>query len=158
MAEKKEKLLELKILVKSIKLNKNILNKININTLKNGSLPSLKNVITGNKASLNEILKNFKEFKNFSKDIISQIETDMKYDIYVKRQMSDIKAFELEQKIQIPNNINYDEIIGLSNESKDILLKFKPQTLRQASLLPGFTSSAAFLILSFLKRKFNKSA
>ena len=78
----------------------------------------------------------------------------MKYDIYVKRQMSDIKAFELEQKIQIPNNINYDEIIGLSNESKDILLKFKPQTLRQASLLPGFTSSAAFLILSFLKRKF----
>ena len=46
MAEKKEKLLELKILVKSIKLNKNILNKININTLKNGMLPSLKNVIT----------------------------------------------------------------------------------------------------------------
>ena len=72
--------------------------------------------------------------------------------------MSDINAFELEQKTEIPSDINYDEIAGLSNESKDILLKFKPQTLRQASLLPGFTSSAVFLVLSFLKRKPNKSA
>ena len=126
--------------------------------MKNGSLPSLKNIVTGNKASLGKVLENFKEFDCFSSNIITQVETDMKYDIYVKRQMSDIKAFELEQKTEIPDDINYDEIVGLSNESKDILFKFKPQTLRQASLLPGFTSSAVFLILSFLKRKLNKSA
>ena len=44
--------------------------------------------------------------------------------------MSDIKAFELEQKTEIPDDINYNEIVGLSNELK-IFFKFKPQTLRQ---------------------------
>ena len=156
--EKKKKLLKFKTILKNIKIDRDILNKIKIKPLKNGSLPSLKNIVTGNKASLGKVLENFKEFDCFSSNIITQVETDMKYDIYVKRQMSDIKAFELEQKTEIPDDINYDEIVGLSNESKDILFKFKPQTLRQASLLPGFTSSAVFLILSFLKRKLNKSA
>ena len=156
--EKKKKLLKFKTILKNIKIDRDILNKIKIKPLKNGSLPSLKNIVTGNKASLGKVLENFKEFDCFSSNIITQVETDMKYHIYVKRQMSDIKAFELEQKTEIPDDINYDEIVGLSNESKDILFKFKPQTLRQASLLPGFTSSAVFLILSFLKRKLNKSA
>ncbi len=156
--KKKESLNKIKMLLKEVKLNKNILKKANIKLLKNGNIPTINNLITGGKTSLNNILQYFKEFDVFSNEIISQIEIDMKYEVYVKRQLNDIRAFEIEQNTKIPQSIDFTEIAGLSNESKDILSKFRPQTLRQASLLPGFTTSAVFLLLSFLKRNHDKSA
>ena len=73
--------------------------------------------------------------------------------MYVKRQLSDIKQFELEQQTIIPKDLNFKKITGLSNESIDILKRHKPETIRQASLMPGFTSSAVFLLLYHLKNK-----
>ena len=132
--------------------------KLGINSLKNGNIPSIHNLITGNKVSLNKIIKNIRPKTNFSISCINQIEIDIKYDIYVKRQLSDIKQFELEQKTSIPEGINFKEIKGLSNESIDILNRHKPETIRQASLMPGFTSSAVFLLLYYIKNKKNKLA
>ena len=89
---------------------------------------------------------------------IKQVEIDIKYDVYIKRQLSDIKEFEIEQKTLIPLNLDFSKIKGLSNESIDILRSNKPETIRQASTLPGFTSSAVYLLLSYLKRNKNKIA
>lgn len=83
---------------------------------------------------------------------INQIEVDIKYDIYIKRQLSDIKQFELEQQTLIPKEINFKKIKGLSNESIEILNQHKPENIRQASLMPGFTSSAVFLLLYHIKK------
>ena len=58
----------------------------------------------------------------------------------------------------IPKELNYRQIKGLSNESIDILNQHKPETIRQASLLPGFTSSAVFLLLYHIKNKKTKLA
>ena len=128
------------------------------NSLKNGNIPSIHNLITGNKVSLDKIIKNLKTKKTFSMDCIKQVEVDIKYDIYVKRQLSDIKQLELEQQTLIPKEINFREIKGLSNESIDILNRYKPETIRQASLMPGFTSSAIFLLLYHIKNKKTKFA
>ena len=58
----------------------------------------------------------------------------------------------------LPKEINFNKIKGLSNESIDILNQHKPETIRQASLLPGFTSSAVFLLLYHIKNKKTKLA
>ncbi len=155
---KKKSLERLKEYIINLKLNKQQLKKLGINSLKNGNIPSIHNLITGNKVSLNKIIKNIRPKINFSISCINQIEIDIKYDIYVKRQLSDIKQFELEQKTSIPEGINFKEIKGLSNESIDILNRHKPETIRQASLMPGFTSSAVFLLLYYIKNKKNKLA
>ena len=131
---------------------------LGVNSLKNGNIPSIQNLITGNKVSLDKIIKNLKTKKTFSMDCIKQVEVDIKYDIYVKRQLSDIKQLELEQQTLIPKEINFREIKGLSNESIDILNRYKPETIRQASLMPGFTSSAIFLLLYHIKNKKTKFA
>ena len=94
-----------------------------------------------------------KQTEHHSINCIRQIEVDMKYDIYIKRQLNDIKQFESEQQTLIPKEINFKKIVGLSNESIDILNRHKPETIRQASLLPGFTSSAVFLLLYHIKNK-----
>ena len=148
---KKKSLSDLKKYVMNIKLNNEQLKKLGVNSLKNGNIPSINNLITGNKVSLEKIIKSLEPKIDYPTSCINQIEVDIKYDIYIKRQMSDIKQFELEQKTIIPKEINFKKIKGLSNESIDILNQHKPETLRQASLMPGFTSSAVFLLLYHIK-------
>ena len=155
---KKNSLKDLKEYVRNLKLNNMQLKTLGVNSLKNGNIPSIHNLITGNKVSLDKIIKNLKTKKTFSMDCIKQVEVDIKYDIYIKRQLSDIKQLELEQQTLIPKEINFREIKGLSNESIDILNRYKPETIRQASLMPGFTSSAIFLLLYHIKNKKTKFA
>ena len=155
---KKKSLKDLKKYTMNIKLDNKQLKKLGVNPLKNGNIPSIHNLITGNKVSLHKIIKNLKAKKSFSTNCINQVEVDIKYDIYIKRQLSDIKQFEQEQQTLIPKEINFNEIKGLSNESIDILNRYKPETIRQASLMPGFTSSAVFLLLYYIKNKKTKSA
>ena len=155
---KKKSLKDLKKYIMNLKLNSEQLKKIGIKALKNGNIPSVHNLITGNKVSLEKIITNFEPKNQFSIDCINQIEIDIKYDIYIKRQLNDIKQFESEQQTLIPKEINYRQIKGLSNESIDILNQHKPETIRQASLLPGFTSSAVFLLLYHIKNKKTKLA
>ena len=155
---KKKSLKDLKQYITNFKLNNEQLKKIGIKALKNGNIPSVRNLITGNKVSLEKIIRNFEPKNQFSIDCINQIEIDIKYDIYIKRQLNDIKQFESEQQTLIPKEINYRQIKGLSNESVDILNQHKPETIRQASLLPGFTSSAVFLLLYHIKNKKTKFA
>ncbi len=150
---KKKSLKDLKQYIMNLKLNSEQLKKIGVKALKNGNIPSVHNLITGNKVSLEKIIKNFEPKNQFSIDCLNQIEIDIKYDIYIKRQLNDIKQFESEQQTLIPKKINYRQIKGLSNESIDILNQHKPETIRQASLLPGFTSSAVFLLLYHIKNK-----
>ena len=155
---KKKSLKSLKEYINNLKLNNEQLKKIGVNSLKNGNIPSIQNLITGNKVSLEKVITNLEQKKCFSTDCINQIEVDIKYDIYIKRQLNDIKQFETEQQTLIPKEINYKKIVGLSNESIDILSRNKPETIRQASLLPGFTSSAVFLLLYHIKNKKTKLA
>ena len=155
---KKKSLRDLKEYLTNLKLNNKQLKKIGASLLKNGNIPSIQNLITGNKVSLEKIITNIEPKKNYPIDCINQIEVDMKYDIYIKRQLSDIKQYESEQKTIIPKGINFKKIKGLSNESIDILNRHKPETIRQASLLPGFTSSAVFLLIYHIKNKRDRLA
>ena len=155
---KKKSLKDLKKYTMNIKLDNKQLKTLGVNPLKNGNIPSIHNLITGNKVSLHKIIKNLEIKKSFSMNCINQVEVDIKYDIYIKRQLSDIKQFEQEQQTLIPKEINFNEIKGLSNESIDILNRYKPETIRQASLMPGFTSSAVFLLLYYIKNKKTKLA
>ena len=62
-------------------------------------------------------------------ELHSQLETDSRYNVYLKRQLEDIKAYKKETKIQIPTNFDFNQIKGLSNETKDILNNVKPTTI-----------------------------
>ena len=156
---KKKKSLDMaKKYIDNLKLNNKQLKKMGLDSLKNGNVPSIRNLITGNKITLEKILDNVHPNKLFPSNYVKQIEIDMKYDVYIKRQLNDIKQLEVEQKTLIPEGINFREIKGLSNESIDILTQYKPSTIRQASLIPGFTSSALFLLLHYLKNNRIKSA
>ena len=85
-------------------------------------------------------------------DLHAQLETDSRYNVYLKRQLEDIKAYKKETKIKIPTNFDFNQVKGLSNETKDILKNVKPTTISQVSNLPGFTPTATLLLLRHIKK------
>ncbi len=81
-----------------------------------------------------------------------QVEIEAHYSGYLKRQSHDIAAFNKDESVLIPDNINFDNISGLSNEIKSKLIKIRPRTLGQALRIDGVTPAAAILLLGYIKR------
>jgi len=53
---------------------------------------------------------------------------------------------------KIPKTLNYENVIGLSNEVRQKLISSKPESLARASRLPGITPAAISLLLVYLKK------
>lgn len=82
-----------------------------------------------------------------------QIEIQAKYAGYIDRQEEEIAKVNRQETIKIPNNLNYGEIVGLSNEVRQKLTNAQPETLGMASRIPGITPAAISLLLVHLKKK-----
>ena len=57
------------------------------------------------------------------------------------------------KNLEIPENLNYDNFSGLSNEVKSKFKKIKPKTMGQALRIDGITPAAVYILLSHIKRK-----
>jgi tRNA uridine 5-carboxymethylaminomethyl modification enzyme len=98
------------------------------------------------------------ELKSVSPDIVEQLEIDAQYAGYLDRQEADILAFRRDEARQLPPDLNYRAISGLSNEVRQKLEKICPATLGQAARIEGMTAAALTLVLAHLKaRKAAKS-
>ena len=69
--------------------------------------------------------------------ILEQVEIDIKYEGYIKRQLDQIKNSDKYEKINIPENINYKEIKQISTETIEKLDKIRPKTIGQALRIGG---------------------
>ena len=81
----------------------------------------------------------------------SQLETDQRYQGYLSRQLADIEAMRKDENVIIPDDMNYAVIGGLSAESIDLLQRYEPETLGQASRIPGLTPAALVAVLRHLR-------
>jgi tRNA uridine 5-carboxymethylaminomethyl modification enzyme len=67
--------------------------------------------------------------------VISGIETEVKYEGFIKRQISEVERFKNLERIKIPVNFDYSGLSGLSSEIREKLLQARPISLGQASLV-----------------------
>ena len=81
----------------------------------------------------------------------AQLETDRRYQGYLRRQQADIDAMRKDENVSIPDDIDFTKIGGLSAESKDLLKRYAPETLGQASRIPGLTPAALVAVLRHLR-------
>jgi tRNA uridine 5-carboxymethylaminomethyl modification enzyme len=88
----------------------------------------------------------------FSLDLAS-VETEFKYEGYLRRQISSIKRLEKQESRAIPEGFPFATVPGLSREMVHRLTDVRPATLGQASRIPGVTPAAVAVIASFLDRK-----
>jgi tRNA uridine 5-carboxymethylaminomethyl modification enzyme len=95
--------------------------------------------------------------KKWNTIVKKHVETEIKYEGYIKRQESQMKRYLKIEAIRIPDQFAYDSINGLSTEVVQKLKSHRPQTLGQASKISGITPAAiTILMVAFQKRRFNK--
>lgn len=102
---------------------------------------------------LPELAKIWPKFAGLSPKIGEQLETDAKYEVYLKRQAADVAAFRRDEAIGLPDDLDYAALSGLSNEAKQKLSAARPRTIGQAARLDGVTPAALALILANLRRR-----
>ncbi|MGN0193115.1 MAG: tRNA uridine-5-carboxymethylaminomethyl(34) synthesis enzyme MnmG, partial [Candidatus Gastranaerophilaceae bacterium] len=86
---------------------------------------------------------------NYSSEIFEQVETKIKYDGYIKRQIMQVEAASKTEKVKIPDDIDYTRINHISTETREKLNKIRPKTLGQASRIGG-VKPADIAILSVM--------
>jgi tRNA uridine 5-carboxymethylaminomethyl modification enzyme len=99
-------------------------------------------------------IANLDEIKSLIEEevVLRQIEIDLKYEGYLKRQEEMIAKLEKYEDHKIPLTLNYSEIKALSAESREKLNRFKPRSIGQASRISGVTPSDISVLLVYLKR------
>ncbi len=84
--------------------------------------------------------------------VITQLEIQARYGGYIERQRNEIKRQGKLESTPLPVQIDYSNIRGLSNEARQKLNDQKPDTIGQASRIPGITPAAISLLLVHLKK------
>jgi tRNA uridine 5-carboxymethylaminomethyl modification enzyme len=85
--------------------------------------------------------------------VIEQVEIDVKYAGYLGRMQNEIDKLKRNEETLLPESIDYDVIEGLSNEVKQKLKEFRPNTIGQAGRVQGVTPAALSLLLVHLKKR-----
>lgn len=84
--------------------------------------------------------------------VAEQVEIEVRYSGYLERQKQDIERRRNNENMSIPEGFDYSRIRGLSSEVREKLERAVPQTIGQASRIPGMTPAAISLLLVYLKK------
>lgn len=84
--------------------------------------------------------------------VAEQLEIQTKYSGYINRQYEEIERLRDSENVMLPDSLDYTAISGLSKEIQQKLMNVKPQTLGQASRIPGVTPAAVSLLMVYLKK------
>jgi len=142
------------------------LNRLNTERINPGSpeaakIEKLSGEKTSNTTTLKEMLKRPRVLYphlpkgkiELAPNAIDEIEASVKYEGYIKRQKSEIERLQRNENTPIPEHLNYERVVGLSNEVKQKLSEARPKSLARASRLPGVTPAAISLLMVHLKKE-----
>lgn len=88
----------------------------------------------------------------FTGDVINQVEIEVKYAGFIRRQAEEIVRFGKAERILMPSVMKFGEVKGLSAEIVEKLEKFKPVSLGQASRISGVTPAAISLLMVYIHK------
>ena len=101
---------------------------------------------------------NYQPSKLLEQTIDELIETEAKYEGYLKRQKREIENQEKYSNIRLPKDIDYSSLPGLSNEVRQKLKEFEPPTIGHAAQIQGITPASISVLMVHLKKQQIKRA
>ena len=104
--------------------------------------------------SLFGVLKEIKSaaIKKYDEEIINQVEINLKYESYIKKEREVVEKVERLEKSKIPLNFDYSVVNSLSSEGKEKLIKIQPSSIGQASRISGVSPSDVSILMVHLKK------
>ncbi len=129
----------------------NLLSKYN-STLLNGGV-SLAELIRRPELSYKKIEEIDKHRVDLPVDIEEQINIQIKYEGYIKRQKKQVEQFKKIEKRKIPENIDYDDVNSLRIEAVQKLKQFRPENIGQASRIQGVSPADISVLAVYISSK-----
>ncbi|RLD73402.1 MAG: tRNA uridine-5-carboxymethylaminomethyl(34) synthesis enzyme MnmG, partial [Bacteroidetes bacterium] len=146
---------------KTTKVKPNEINEYlkNSNTSEIRETTKLERIILRPQVTIQDFAKHFKKIDLFfaekmelKEEVLRSAEIAIKYNGYIEREKIIAKKIKRLEGIKIHNDFNFNKIESLSTESRQKLSKIKPQTIGQASRIPGVSPSDINVLLVFLGR------
>ncbi len=114
---------------------------------------SLSDLLKRPEIGYEDLKKLMKNFPSLPEEVSEQVEVQIKYEGYIKRQLEQVEKFlKLENK-KIPAWVNYEAIRGLSTEAKQKLARLQPLTVGQASRISGVSPADISILLVYMEQK-----
>jgi tRNA uridine 5-carboxymethylaminomethyl modification enzyme len=92
------------------------------------------------------------QIAELERQVSEQVSIHIKYQGYIDRQQDEIDKLKRSEETELPADLDYSVMQGLSNELKQKLSEARPANLSRASRIPGMTPAAVSLILVYLKK------
>ncbi len=114
------------------------------------------NLLNMPKAKLTDLIEKLSiEKAKYADDVIKHVEIELKYRTYIKRQLAQVERNLKMERVNLPDDLDYDKVDGLKNEAREKLNKLRPADLGQASRIAGI-SPADIAILTVYMRGIKK--
>jgi tRNA uridine 5-carboxymethylaminomethyl modification enzyme len=137
--------------VNPTKENNDILHRWGTATLKKDS--SLQEILRRPEIHFKHLFDFDRSLESLSQAIQAQVEIQVKYEGYIKRQIDQIERFKRLEEVSFPEGFDFSSVIGLTTEVTEKLMKIKPHSLGQASRISGVTPAAISILMVNLKKQ-----
>ena len=101
------------------------------------------------KIHLNDFSKTIPSIAGFSSEVIEQVQIDLEYAAYYKRQAEEIELMKKQEQFKLPEDLDYDQIKALSNELRLKLKNSSPGSIADAKKIEGMTPAAIASLYRF---------
>ena len=140
--------------LKEIKVGKNeqlinYVNSMGYNDNFNGM--TINDLIKRPNISLKEVVKYIELDKIFNNSVVEEVEIQIKYEGYLKKQEKEAKEQNRLEMHKIPLDINYDDVPHLALEARQKLKEIRPETIGQASRISGVNPADISVLMVYLK-------
>jgi tRNA uridine 5-carboxymethylaminomethyl modification enzyme len=101
---------------------------------------------------LPEVARIWPRMAEIAPKIAAQLEIDAKYAVYLDRQAADVAAYRRDESLELPEELDYGALPGLSMEMRHKLQTIRPRTIGQAGRIDGVTPAALTLLAAHIRR------
>ena len=150
---KKNKIIKAYNILKELNITPDQGIKRGLNIRKDGVRRTATDLLAFPDINFSKLIDVWPNLKNIEPYIASQIEIESQYAVYIDRQRNDINTYRKDNQLKIPNDIDYSLVGSLSNEAKEVLSRVKPESIAQASALPGITPAAIGAVIVYMRQK-----
>ncbi len=150
---KKNKIIKAYNILKELNITPDQGIKMGLNIRKDGVRRTATDLLAFPDINFSKLIDVWPNLKNIEPYIASQIEIESQYAVYIARQRNDINTYRKDSRLKIPNDIDYSLVGSLSNEAKEVLSRVKPESIAQASALPGITPAAIGAVIVYMRQK-----
>jgi tRNA uridine 5-carboxymethylaminomethyl modification enzyme len=113
---------------------------------------TLAQILRRQESSYTELLRSLEIEGEEDKEIAAEVELEIKYEGYIRRQLNQVAKVKRFEQRTIPPSMEYDAVPGFSREVREKLKKVRPETLGQASRISGVTPAAVALLMVAIEK------